>query len=348
MAGSPLKRRRREQEQREAEAAAALELEEIPDAVTEQPRLRAVPNAPPGKAGYEVRRAADHAHADALTSLSRVLRPGLRVQIERVKPYWAAGVLETDYVVAQGGVQELLEHLCEEWGGSAYKLTVLRGDGVIAWESRISVGHPPKFEGRLIYRETWGGEGHGAPRAPNPATATVPVTPPNDMWRMMQAMFELVSQLQERSSGKHLEAIRDIVHASRNQNQELIDALVKKHELTTQAESRPSLAEQLSEFAEAQRAIERAGKAFGAARPVENPKDGDDDVMKGAVKEAMKHFVGSAIASEFGGKRTPAAPRPPTMHARAPARVHTREARPIVPQNQEIPDAIVTGQGRTD
>jgi hypothetical protein len=358
MAGNPKKRA-----SRESAEARAQELEQqladtmaaaggIPSAVPGG-RARAAPRhlravAPPSKrpvaqSGAETRRMADHASASEIAQLSMQLRPGLRVQIERTKPHWCAGLCEEDYIVDHGGVGEMLAHIRHEWGGAAYRLTVSQPNGVVAYETRLQIAAPPRHETALITRATWNGEEPARAPAPTPNPRPAQDTSPLELMREMVKMMGAMQQAQHAPVTLNLERLEQ-------QNERLVSALVAKNGQDVQAQQKtPSLREQLDDLAEGHAAVERMGKMFGGPRSGGDDAE-EDSMINVALKEATKHFVGSAIASQFGGGKADAARAP--APARAPARAHmgaparARENPVLVEQKLQIPSAGIAGQKR--
>lgn len=355
MAGTPVKRAKRE-----AQANQNAQEGEIPDADASEPTpppprrvrldprarpdLRAVPPPLPTQTGAEARRSVDYQHASELERLAFVMRPGMAVRVERIKPTWCAGCVEPRMVVKSGAMEDLIEHLREEWGGQTYLVTVLQPNGSPAFESNLTVCAPPRYEGRLIYRETWNGEGP-PPEPERKRRGNPDDEPPRhaqaSTFSDMRVMFELLKDVMQASSDKSLQAVQDIIANSRAEKEQLIEAVTS---LRSQEVRGGNLVEQLGEFMTAQKALERVGKAFGAAA---NPAVEDEDVMKGALKHAAKDFLGNALSSHF--MKRPTAPAPNArMPAPAHARTRARENPQKPPQMPAIPDAEVSGQNRPE
>lgn len=273
-----------------------------------------------------------------MQALARALRPGVQVRIERMKPAWCAGWIE-DLSLDTGSVGELLEQLREEWGGAAYRCTVLQPNGLPAFELRIPIAGPPRNEGKRIDRDTWTGE-----RSVNPAPVAPQVihAPANDLGGIL-GVFQMIMDTNARATDAQMAAMRELSERSAAQNQGLIEAMLQSRT----AEARGgSLSGQLTELMEANRAIERVKRNFGAASG-ETAQTEDDGPIQGAVKEAAKDFFKHVIASEFvknpamGGARRPAPPqaaRPQAQPQRAPQRP-TAAPTPIRPRAAQAPAA---------
>lgn len=347
-------------------AASQLPVAEIPDAVSEAPQRtpapaqeRAhVPTRPRkyvssgANVGPEARGVADATAADEMRRLASVLRPGVQVRIERLKPGWAAGWIE-DLTLDTGAVGELYEQLREEWGGASYRCTVLQANGLPAFELRISVAGPPRHEGKRIDRDAWTGE-----RSSNPAPAPVVQQAPQQQSDIsgILSVFQMIMDTNARATQVQIDAMRELSSQSAAQNQGLIESIVNARTTETRG---GSLAGQLTELMEANRAIERVKRNFGAAAPASGGGEGEDDGMGGVVKEAAKQFFSNVIASEFarGGQQRPqpqqrpgqppAQARPPSHVRQVPQPPPTPIRRPVAspPPNrpssaQEIPEAV--------
>jgi hypothetical protein len=350
MAGNPKKRAERvaakaRQNELEIALAETMAAGGIPSAVTEdeapprtavrpQRHLRAVASPPRTPSGTETRRVADHAAASEIAQLSVRLHPGLRVQIERTKPHWCAGIVEEDYVVSHGGVVEMLSHIREEWGGAAYRLTISQPNGAVAFESRVQIAAPPRHECAPITRASWLGEEPATRQAPAANPAPRAPEQPNPL-ELVREVFRLIGGMQQAPVVANLERLETM-------NERLVSALVTKNGQDVQVRQVPTLREQLEELADAHQAVERAGKMFGGARDDRKSDEDEDDVMQGALKEATKHFLGNALASQFGGG----------ANARAGAHMGAgprARGNPVVPaQKLQIPSAGIAGQKTPD
>jgi hypothetical protein len=301
MAGNPKRRAR------EAQQAAA-----IPEALTENQATNArthdvrahsrMPPRPHGRepsyanVGPQARAHGDHAYTGEMRELAAMLRPGVACRVERLKPTWAAGWI-CDLTLDTGSLGELYEELSEEWGGKSYRVTVLYPNGAPAYECRLEVSGPPRNEGRKIVRDDF----EGNPRQPNPAPAPAAPGPSQDLGGIL-GIFQLIMDTNARATDAQMQAMRELSERSAAQNQGLIEAML---EARTSENRGGSFAAQLGELMEANRAIERVKRNFGAAAtPTEGSEGGDDDPLQGAVKEATSAFFKNVIASEFS-KRSP-------------------------------------------
>jgi hypothetical protein len=297
--------------------------------------------------GSQTRAAADTAAAGEIGQLARVMRPGVSVRVERTRPSWCAGWIE-DVVLHAGTVSELLEYLQEECGGRTYRCSVLLPNGQIAFESVVHVAGKPLHEGRPIDRDEWNGERSSSSSASN-SRRDQPRQRNGEMGTMFEVMKMFVD-MQKDATKTQVENMRELTKNLGDQNTKVLNAL----QAGGKSNGPTSLAGQLGELLEGARAIEKAKRMFGAAAPRErNQGDDDDDdgdVMKGAMKEAMKHFLGNAIASNFTRKTpTQGAPqrRPqggPMTQQRRPngPPSHVRH-RPTGGDSSGIPDALQSG-----
>lgn len=360
MAGRPARKAREAQARAEQEAQHLADggiLDAEPSAPQPRPPPRSLRFGPPAiravqpqpalaTSGVVTRNTVDYTAASELGRLAQVLQVGTPVRVERIKPHWCAGIVESLYTLESGRLDELVDYLKEEWGGQSYRITVIQPNGAPAFEARLPVCAPPRYEGKTIFRETWGGEvdpeSQSRKRRDNPEPLRVVAPREGERFGEIREIFELVGGMLKESNERSLDAIRDVVGNSRDQNQELIAALVEKNG----QESGGGLVKQLMEFSDAQAALQRVGKkVFGAAEP----KEEEDDVMKGAMKHAAKDFFGSVISSHFAPKASAQAnpqPNPARPRAPAPTRVRARGNPSKPPQMPMIPDAEVSGQTR--
>jgi hypothetical protein len=299
-----------------------------------------------GSVGAQTRAAADAAAAGEIGQLARVMRPGVSVRVERTRPSWCAGWIE-DVVLHAGTVSELLEYLQEECGGRTYRCSVLLPNGLVAFESVVHVAGKPLHEGRPIDRDEWNGERSSSSSSSN-ARRDQPRQRNSDAAEMggMLGFLKLFVDMQRDSTKVQVEQMRELAKNLGENNTKILSALQAKQTNNPPA----TLAGQLGELLEGARAIEKAKRMFGAAAPRQSNGGDDDeedgDVMKGAMKEAMKHFLGNAIASNFtkrpqgqGGpqrrpmpqQRRPNGPPPQVRH------------RPTVADSSGIPDALQSG-----
>lgn len=300
-----------------------------------RPKFETLTSARPGTQQREL---ADHVQTDEMTALARALRPGVQVRIERLKPTWCAGWVE-DLSLDAGSLSELYEQLKEEWGGKLYRCTVLMSNGIPAFECRIPIAGAPKDEGKVIVRGEWDGEPKSA-RATNPAPVVQAAAPASDITGIL-GVFKLIMDNNEKVATAQMLTMRELSERSAAQNQGLIEAMLQSRT----AEARGgSLSGQLAELMEANKAIERVKKNFGAAAAPEGAPD-DEPLLQGAVREAAKGFFSQVIQSEMRGRTPqqapqrrpgpPMGPRPVPQHRQAPP----SGPRPV-PRHSEIPEAV--------
>lgn len=320
MAGRP--RTRAKQAAAAAAPTAPAIAEPLPDA---QPapnapaRARARDGARPLRAPYTgpgIRNAADSAQADALRSLAQHIRPGHTLRIERAAPRWCSGWLEDWPLDDPSGMGELLEYLRDEHGGQVYAVTVIGTGDVPLYTGRLTVAGPPKQRGRRIDRDEW----EGNTRAPNPEPT------PRSGGGSLEGLgdfLRLFIEQQRATSDAQLAAVRDTVARGQEQTTALVNAVLQRDASREQSQS---LSEQLAQFAETSKGLQKVGKQlFGAAAPRErNAGDDDDPLLTGALKEASKHFLSTAISGAFV---RPKAPQPPPRTVRN----HTRSIEDAIP-----------------
>jgi hypothetical protein len=269
-----------------------------------------------------------------MRELAQLLRPGVSVRVERLKPTWAAGWI-CDLTLDVGSMGELYEELREEWGGKSYRVTVLYPNGAPAYECRLEVAGPPRSEGRLIRRDDY----DGVPRVPASPAPSSSSGPSQDLQGVL-GIFQLIMDTNARATDAQMQAMRELSERSAAQNQGLIEAML---EARTSENRGTSFSAQLGELMEANKAIERVKRNFGAAAPGAAP---DEDALQGAMKEATAGFFKHVIASEFA-KRPQAAQRavqrqaPPTPPSGP--RTRPQVVRPIKPPQKhakDIPEAV--------
>ena len=332
MPGSPKKRARREAAQREAAKAgqppppapprAAIPEAQSAPAHDAHPRARAserrnppgVSAAPRVQLGPRTREAVDNATADTLQELGSMLRPGVTLRLERTRPTWCAGWVE-DYELEHGeGLRDVYAHVSTEWGGQTYRITVLGLSGQALYQSRLEVAGKPKDAGRILDREEF--EGRPSARAANAAAA--PAASPLGGLETIGRFLQMFMDQQQRTADAQLGAVKDMLQRSNDTASRVLEALVQRDD-----NPRGGFVSQLNEVLEAGRALDNVKKSFGAARSSDRQAkpEAPDDVMTGALKQAVGTFLSGALSSATRPRVPPPAvngvpqqrpaPRPP-------------------------------------
>ena len=333
MAGRPKTRAKRAlaeaaAETRQAAEAVVAAVQSMPEAVrretptqaTVRARARELEPAPattakPLELGTETRRAIDHDQAERLRALMAALRPGHTLQIERLRPQWAAGWVE-DYVLDDvDTLPEVRGYLRDEHGGSLYRLSVI-AQGKVLYAGRMEIAGPPKLAGRVADRDAWEGVKRGGNVGVQPSSSSS--TAQSDTAGML-GVLRLFFDQQKLLTESTIESARDMVRQGSEQTRELVTEIVKGRE---QGQRDRSLGAQLGELVEATRAVDRVRKVIGGptqkAQQPDNP-DEQGTMLQRAVNRAGEEFVTRAIMSRVapqGGETTAAIP------------VSIREARP--------------------
>lgn len=284
-------------------------------------------NAAGAYVGPHARNVADQVAGSELAELSRALRPGTTVRVERLRPSWAAGWVE-DLELDRGGMRELYDHVAGEWGGQKYRLSPLLPSGAAAFSATLAISGPPLHEGRRIDRDEWDGFKPRTQRAVN-TTAPAAAAAAPDLGGLL-GFFKLFMDTNNAATAAQLESVRELARSSAAQNQDLLTALAERD---GDRAGRQTFAAQLGELVTASKALDGVRKVLGG--PTRNSKaEAEDDPMAGALKEATKHFMTNAMGSFFQ-KKSSSAPqhRPP----QGPPR------RPMPPPPQGIPDAVSSG-----
>lgn len=321
MAGTPKKRARREQET----PVVPVDFE-IPTSVPSVPNaMRAGVRARPYAArvaqplGPSVRATADAGQAMALAELGRHIRPGYVLRLERMRPSWCDGWVE-DIPVESASMGELYRQIREEFGGTHYRVIVLGPQETPVYEGRISISEPPRRRGRPIDRDGWEQALEGRSRAANPQPVAAVAAAPSDASSGMNfELMKMLFQQQRETSDATLAAVKELM----NRTAGMVSEVLQQRETSN---ARSSLSEQLGELVEGTRAIQRAGKVFGAAAGAGD--GGEGDVSDSMVKQAGSIFLAKMAGDMMGG----GAPKPPNGHPVTPAQ------RPgFIPVSQPIP-----------
>jgi len=285
------------------------------------------PHVRPAHVGTSTRNTSDALAAGELAQLSAQLQPGAVLRLERVKPAWAGGWL-CDYPLEHGELAEAYDFIRENYGGQTYKATVLIGDQPMM-TAKISVAGPPRDDGRIIERWMWEG---GEPPQPRGAAAPAPAPAANAVDTMLPLMKLLLEQ-QSASNASQLAAVRESVDRAAAHSealmQRVIDARAQEDERRHEADRRQSLAGQLEELVTASDAIGRAAEALGtrATGAAAKTDDDGDDLLKGAAKEAVSHFVTNVMASQIAPTNAAPSPAPQRQPQRQPPPGHNGAAK---------------------
>jgi len=364
MPGQPKTRARKEAARR---ARAATEhsptptpVDEIPDALPSRARAQAgahharesvpriderKPNAPRALRspliGASTRAAVDGAQADTMLRLASLIRPGVSIRIERVRPTWAAGWIE-DYPtdVTGDALGDLFEHLRDEHGGQLYRLTILAPGEQPLYVGAQAIAGPVRVAGRSTGRDAFelATQKPTVERAPSSSSSAEPFPMGAVIQGFVSFMQTMMGQ-QEKAAQLQIEAVRDMVRSSQKQGSDLANAV-----LAHRADERDQrgLAGQVTELLEGMEAVDKVRKRFGAARSSNAEPDGDE--MSGVLKEAAKSFLGNVMGSVASQRASQHAAAPPAR------RVVRRIARParVGEQSTELLDAIAGQQARTN
>jgi len=348
VAGSPRKRAKNEQKKAEELRAERPEADPIPNAIASptgnvvtppDARARAQTNHAPARApapprrqppamapGPQLRSTVDQLQAEEVGQLARVLRPGLFMRIERLRPHWCAGWIE-DYPIQDAQVTELLEYLSEEHGGNLYRVLVVSPDGQPYFETRLKIAGPPRSAGRLIDRDRW----EGRERNDSPKPQENHRSNGNDWQGLVQGlgdMFRLVLDTQRQTADRTMDAVRSLNESQSQQTQTLISTIVESRE---RADSRGSFASQLREVAQANEALQEVKDAL--REPVTPGGEEDESVMNAALKAATTDFLGGFMKAKFAAGQRPKAAK-------------NRGRRIPIDARRTMVDARVSGHGR--
>jgi hypothetical protein len=283
---------------------------EVPEAKADPARARARvttqhhrrgPAPPPlrqAQVGTRVRQAADTAEAQNLTQLAKVLKPGHKVRITRLRPSWAAGWIE-DYMLDAGDdLTSVYEYLREEYGGAKYEIMVLAGSTPM-YEASIAVAGPPRDRGRVINRDVWEGASSSSSSSSSSTPATVERTSSDGAGLAVITTFaKMFIDSQQRATDAQLASVRDMVQATQRSTGELATAVLENRE---RGDRRQSLGAQLNEVVEATRAVERVKKAIGAVGVSRAGAAEEPDDMRELGREATRFFMRNVLEGMSGG-----------------------------------------------
>jgi hypothetical protein len=173
------------------------------------------------------------------------------VQIERLRPLWAAGWVE-NVALDMADPGAIREHVATQWGGQDYLLTVLAADGSPVQEHKLRIAGPPRDQGRLVHRERFEGEPPPQPQHAPPA----PAAPPIDMLGMLQ----LVMNESRESRNATQETVAAMAEAHHKNQAELLATIAESR---AEAQAQTGLVGQLREFTAATREVDKIKTQLG-------------------------------------------------------------------------------------
>jgi hypothetical protein len=307
MAGTPQKRARREQLAAAAKHVLGVNPAELVEPTNVRPlspamdaqRLGVAPTQAPARAGAREARALQpgrmqHQAVDAeavaqMADFASVLSPECVVRVERLRPSFAAGIVE-DVMLDSGELAELIEHVREEHGGQRYKLTLLSANGTALSTSKLNIPGAPRAEGRVRRRGYWV---DGDERKEN-ATAQQVVASPNDAFASLSSVVTALAEAmrpppQQNVGMDIIGAVREIAKSNSEQVGGLVRALA-----STTAHRGGGITEQLGEVLNMHRAIGKLREAISDDAPP--PRDDEPRESEGLFQGALKQAVGSIVA----------------------------------------------------
>lgn len=281
-------------------------------------RARASVARPANPLGPGVRATADAGQAMALAELGRHIRPGYVLRLERLRPSWCGGWVD-DIAVESTSMSELYSQIREEFGGTHFRVIVLGVQETPIYEGRITIAEPPRRRGRPINRDDWEQALDGRTRAANPQPVAVAAAPAvsDANAGLQQQLIQMLFDQQRQTSTATLDAVREMTTRTAT----MVSEVLQRREDNS---SRGSLAAQLGELVEGTRAIQKAGRVFGAAA---GSGDGGEDVNDSMVKQAGSLFLAKLAGDMMG-------PKQPNGHAQHPA-----QGPGFIPVSQPIPSS---------
>jgi hypothetical protein len=285
--------------------------------------------------GAATRAAVDDVQADTMRKLAELIKPGVAIRIERVRPTWAAGWIE-DYPTDGAGdaLGELYEHLRDEHGGQLYRLTILAPGEQPLYVGAQAIAGPVRVSGRAMGRDAF--EMATRPpveRAPSSAPDPFPI---GSIVTALAGFLQTMMERQDKSAQMQLDAVRDMVRIGQKQGSDLAAAV-----LQVRADERESkgLASQVTELIEGMDAVEAVKKRFGGGNK-SGREDDHTDPMNGVLAEAAKSFLGNVMSSTAA--RRASQPKPRRVVRRMPVSANVGE------QTLGLPDAIPGQNARTN
>lgn len=323
MAGSPKKRARKAEEMlRKTQITGAIPTDPIgpdatiPEAIAAPPEFRPEsrtrePRTPPRtrpratNLGPTTRDTIDRIQSDEIARLSRALRPGLILSIERTRPSYAAGWVG-DYEQETASLAELRAHLAEEHGGQVYRVSVMDPGGIPLFTSTLRISGPPRREGRVWQRHQWEG------REKDPDLNPPPPPPPRDSGlAALGEIFQGLLNMNANANKETLRAVQELNARTSQHTSELIAQIVNQRA----DERRPNFVETLREVAAANDALRDVREAIAADRPEPVSRAEQENVLEAGLKDAARSMFSAAIQKEIGRRQPPAGPppRPPGL-----------------------------------
>jgi hypothetical protein len=271
-----------------------------------------------------------------MRKLAALIKPGVSVRIERVRPTWAAGWIE-DYPTEATGdaLGDLYEHLRDEHGGQLYKLTILAPGEQPLYVGAQAIAGPVRVSGRATGREAF--ELSTKPVAERaPSSGSSEPFPIGAMVTAFGSLMQMMMGQQREAAQMQIDAVRDLVKSSQKQGSDLANIVLNRRE--DEREQR-GLAGQVTELLEGMEAVDQVRKRFGATRS-SNGSEASGDPMQGVLGEAAKGFLSNVMTSMAQRRASPRPVKNVVRRVRSPA---------VVGELVDgLPDAIAGQSARTN
>lgn len=257
------------------------------------------PRTWPQNLGPITRKTIDRQQAESLQDIAEHLQPGLRARIARIRPTWCAGWLE-DQQIESSEIAPLLEYIATEHGGQTYRVTVLSSDGRPVYDGQIQIAGPPKTRGRAIDRDEWEG-------IKDKPTATTPQPKGPDNSLVMVEMMKLLLESERHGAKNQIAAVREIIEATRNDNAQLMKALLTQR---VQETAQSDVSTQIMSFAKVSKALSSLRDSISPpSEPAAAPTE-EKTPMSKITDAALNAFVSNVVASQFGNGAKPGNQKP--------------------------------------
>jgi hypothetical protein len=243
-------------------------------------------------------RVADAHVSGELAQLAAALTASLSVDIERTHPLWCKGWLET-YELQSPDVRELRAYIKEEYGGQTYRISVLNSAGAVLYSGKLDVAGQPKDQGRAITRDAW-----------DPQAGAVKTGAADN--GLGGGLVGKVIDMMRESTRDQMNAVKDMVTASRQETKDLIASIVQ---VRANENVQQSFASQLNGFVETTVAVDKVRKRLAPPAVAAPPPVAADDDLDPVLKEAQKAFAQKIVGSFM----PQAAPAQPQQTAQQPA-----------------------------